>query len=140
MNNNLLDKKWKNYFNWVIVYPLIVFTLIILGVFLLIDLAINSQGDSLTAIVLVSLALIGAFVITIGKILLIVLLFYIIWYFLASDELFKLMGKNRVVWNIVNVILFLLSGLFIMPLVLWFQIKSYWRSQGISTNWKGRVE
>ena len=64
---------------------------------------------------------------------------YVLWFIFKCDHLFLLLEKNRLTFNIINVIGLWFGGLSIllMPIYLMMSVKSFWNKHGISYNWLG---
>ena len=140
MNFDYLNKKWTSYFNWTVIYPSLFLILVFFGfigsVFLLFNSGINND---------INLLIGEALGFSFGAILLFIFLgfgifIYIVWYFLASDTLFKLLNFNRLLWNIINIVLFF-SGLYFITLtILWFKIKELYVKNGINCSFSGKIK
>lgn len=143
----LLNSKWKNYFNWTVIYPLIFFFLFITIVFLVALIGFSSvlAKDSfevftaplmVIAVAMAGTMTLGYFALTIGMIV------YWIWFIIASDNLFKMLSINRLAGNILNLLgLFILPGLsfLILPIFFWIKMRDYWDTKAINANWRAVV-
>lgn len=136
MNNEIINKQWKKYFNFVILYPTILLSLtIVLLIIFLTSLFNETLTIELTTFIVVLFApVVLLFSTIIGTMLLFI---YMIWYFVISDSLFQLLELDRIMYNIINIVLFLTTGILIMPIIMYIQIKKYWKSQLIESDWRG---
>lgn len=136
MNNEIINKQWKKYFNFVILYPTILLSLtIVLLIIFLTSLFNETLTIELTTFIVVLFApVVLLFSTIVGTMLLFI---YMIWYFVISDSLFQLLELDRIMYNIINIVLFLTTGILIMPIIMYIQIKKYWRSQSIESDWRG---
>ena len=140
MNDNILNKKWNNFFNWTILYPIIFLLTLVLVFTICATIIFSGDYNIVNSTILSSVATLGVMLTVLGSILgSLGLLFYLIWYFVAADTIFQLLGENRVAWNILNIILFIFSGFLIMPIILWFKLKGYWGNKSIMSNWKAVI-
>ena len=147
MHSQLLNRKWKNYFNWTVIYPLIFFfafiLIMFLGVFLGFASMLVSQTVAVFAEPLVMLFMGVAGLMTVGILVLIIgVLFYWVWFIIASDNLFKMLNMNRVVGNLLNLIgLFIFPGLsfLILPIIFWIKMRDYWDNKRINASWRAVV-
>ena len=146
--NELINRKWKNYFNWTITWPSLIFLAIIVGFFYLVShmfsVAMNGGNmDSFSENAIFQSVLALGF----GGVLLlffsgIIFLLYTVWFFIASHNLFKMLGDNYIVADIVNLILFFLLGglcFLVTPVYLWIKMNNYWARQGIVASWRAVV-
>lgn len=147
MHSQLLNRKWKNYFNWTVIYPLIFFFTFIVIMFLVVFLGFASMLVNATFATFIApfiamfMAMAG--VMTLGVFALVVgMLVYWIWFIIASDNLFKMLDMNRLVGNLLNIIgLFVLPGIsfFILPIIFWVKMRDYWDNKGINASWRAVV-
>lgn len=130
----LLNNKWKQYFNWTLIYP----AFFIIGYILLIAMIIVSNWNSLNAP--------DGLIVALGSSLTLILIFpilfigYSIWFFFASDKLFQLLYMDRKLSNIFNIGSFLLLpglSMLVTPIILWIKIKDYWNERGTISSWRG---
>lgn len=135
MDFDYLNKKWTSYFNWTILYP----TYFLLFVFVFfIGLASFAFFGNFKIELLLSIFLILGFsiLIPIG----IIIFIYSIWFIIASDKIFQLLGYNRLLANIINIFL-TYSGLgFITVIVLWMKIKDIYEENNIECKWSGKLK
>lgn len=133
-HDSLLNNKWKQYFNWTLIYPVF----FIIGYIILIAMVILSNWNSINSP--------DGFIVALGSSLTLILIFpilfigYSIWFFFASDKLFQLLHMDRMLSNIFNIgSFFLLPGLslLITPIILWIKIKDYWNEKGMISSWRG---
>ena len=69
----------------------------------------------------------------------IIIFIYSIWFIIASDKIFQLLGYNRLLANIINIFL-TYSGLgFITVIVLWMKIKDIYEENNIECKWSGKL-
>lgn len=134
MDFDYLNKKWTSYFNWTVLYP----TYFLLFIFVLfIGLAVVAFSVDFKVELLLSIFLILGFsiLIPIG----IIIFIYSIWFIIASDKIFQLLGYNRLLANIINIFL-TYSGLgFITVIVLWMKIKDIYEENNIECKWSGKL-
>jgi hypothetical protein len=139
----LLNDKWKNYFNWTILYPTLFFVFSFIAVILFVISSIIGLGEPLhNHLSGWTTAFIGTFFI--GFILFIISMFvYFIWFIIASDTLFTLLGINRVTGNVLNIVgLFIFGGIsfLILPIYFWIKMRDYWLSKGQNYSWRAVVK
>lgn len=139
MNFQLLNKKWSSFYNWTILYPSLILLIGVLGLSYFIFSSISHLHFNVENTVNYMLGVFfGAYF---GFIILgIVLLFYIVWFIIASDSIAKVLGWNRLVFNALN-FLAIFSGLyFITILVFWIKIKDIFEENGFHTSWTGKLK
>jgi hypothetical protein len=140
----LLNDKWKHYFNWTIIYPTIFFALIFVIIFQFVIGSILTLGDpshshlSSGDIFGLATGLVGIFFI--GFIFLILAMFvYLVWFIIASDILFTLLGINRLTGNLLNLAgLFIFGGIsfLILPIYFWIKMRDHWNEKGQKYSWR----
>lgn len=145
-HDSYLNESWRKFFNWSIIFPFILFLAIMCaGLFIVVHLFMPSTYDALgnmsdnQALGLMFGTIAGS---TLGIIVLgLLYLIWVIWFILASDNLFKLLNINRALGNILNIIGIFCSGLsfLIVPIFFWIQVKSYWNSLNIPSSWRAVV-
>lgn len=139
MNFQLLNKKWSSFYNWTILYPFLFILILLLGLSYLLfnsifNLNVNAEAGANYMISVFFGAYFGFIIIGVF------LLFYLIWFVVASDSIAKTMGWNRLVFNILN-LLAVCSGLyFITIIVFWIKIKDIFEENGFDTSWTGKLK
>ena len=68
-----------------------------------------------------------------------ILFIYSIWFIIASDKLFKLLGYNRLLANIINVFLTYSALGFITVIFLWIKIKDIYEENNIDCKFSGKL-
>jgi hypothetical protein len=146
MDNNsaLLNAKWKNYFNWTIIYPTVFFTLFIVAIVGTIINQVSSLGTQ-SFEHLSNGNVLGLGIVVFGLAFfafIIAMLVYTVWFVMASDTLFVLLGVNRTLGNVLNIVgLIIFGGLsfFILPIYFWIKMREYWLVRGEKFNWRAVV-
>lgn len=137
MNFQLLNKKWSSFYNWTILYPSLILLVGLLGLSYFIfsyirNLHIESAANYMIGVFF------GAYF---GFVILgLFLLFYMIWFVIASDSIAKTLGWNRLVFNILNLIAVFTGLFFITIIVLWIKVKDVFEENGFDTSWTGKLK
>lgn len=147
MHSDILNRKWKNYFNWTVVYPLILFCasilLVLFAVLLSFTTLLTNDLNSMMAIPFVALVMAMTGAMTLGFFVCAVGVFvYLFWFIIASDNLFKSLNINRIAGNLLNLTgLFILPGLsfLILPIFFWIKMRDYWNNKGVNASWRAVV-
>lgn len=143
----LLNRKWKNYFNWTVIYPFLllfgIMALAIIVVLLSFSTLLTNDLNTMIAVPFIALVMAMMGTVTLLFILCTVGVFvYLIWFIVASDYLFKLLNVNRTVGNILNLIgIFVIPGLslLILPIYFWIKVRDYWSDRNINSSWRAVV-
>ena len=135
MNFNLLNKKWTSYFNWSVLYPSY-FLLFTIGLFIClasVTFFINFKFE-----LLLSILFILGFSVFVP--IIIIVFIYTIWFLIASDTLFQLLGYNRLLANIINILLTYSGFGFITIIFLWMKIKDIYEENNIEFKYSGKIK
>lgn len=145
MNHKLLNKKWSSYYNYTTLYPTFIMLAFLVGILVFIhfinfndltDLTnLNDSGDVNSSITKL-LGEITFFAIA----FLLAMIPYFIWFFIASDSLAKMLGLNRVVFNILNILLIVSFFYFITIFYLSSKVKETHKNAGLKTKWSGKLK
>ncbi len=121
-----LDKDWKRYFDWSLVYPAVIFFIFTLLAIILGFLSFTSHGfhDALGFAVFIMIVAIPVGIFFLG---------YCAWYIFASNQWFKIFKLHLIVWNVVNVILLLCGLHFFTVFYLYFKMKEIKKSSVLPT-------
>lgn len=147
MDNVLLNTKWRNYFNWVVIIPFFcALAFIACAIFMMSNIIMyNFNGmsmspDSIDPDKMIVIFLHGSiwayFVLRTAALCALV---YWVWYFFATDSILKILGENRTLWNVLNGLFFLLSGGILNCIVtfyLWLKIRNHWEEEKLTYDWR----
>ncbi len=135
----LLNNKWRNYFNWTILYPAIFFaSTFLIALLFILNYVVGMSDPSIENLFSWTGGVIATFFF--GIILFLSAMFiYLIWFIIASDTLFNLLGINRVAGNVLNIVGLLFFGglpFLILPIFFWIKMRDYWHSKGQNYSWR----
>lgn len=131
MNFQLLNKKWSNFYNWTVLYPTLII-LLFLGSLVWFVFNSNMNFEYIEGMFL------GAYF---GFIILAFLLIpYNIWFIVASDSIAKILGWNRILFNILNIFAVFSFLQFITIIFLWIKVKDVFEDNGYPTTWSGKLK
>lgn len=141
-----LDRRWRTYFNWTILYPsvgAVAFSAV--AAYFIYEAVVKTMENPTSALDAssgsIALGFLGgaAFIFSFG----LLSLLYVAWFIVASDGMFRILGMNRLASNALNLLgLFLLPGIsfLITPVVLLSKVKSAWRNAGIECSFSGKLK
>lgn len=137
MNFQLLNKKWSSFYNWTVLYPSLFILLIILGAGYWVFSSFANFNLEHSSEYLFG-GLIGVYF---GFILLAFLFIpYTIWFIVASDSIAKLLGWNRILFNVLNILAIFSFLYFITIIFLWIKVKDVFEDNGYPTTWSGKLK
>lgn len=144
----LLNQRWRTYFNLAIVFP-IMMSILSFGTLLMTILYYMTGNNMVNAFwnsttwtdteVVGSVLIGGIIMVVLSMLIAILMLIYLIWFFIASDGLFDLLGIDRTTGNILNVIgVFVIPGVsfLFLPIFFWIKVRNYWIERGQDYNWR----
>lgn len=134
MNFNLLNKKWTSYFNWSFLYPSYFF-LFIMSIFMVLFSIGYLENFKLELLFSMFFIFVFAFI---GFGILVII--YVIAFIILSDGLFKILGYNRLLANLINILLSFLCLGFITFIFLWIKVKNIYEENNIECYWSGKLK